>query len=249
MRTVLVTSSLTFVPENYDRMVCEMAKHSDIVGLIVLDNKDLKIIFKALALILTFSAPRLGLTLLKNYFGQSHQRRTEAYVGLGKKIWTLKNINSPEALKIISDEKIDLIINSRTRFIFKERLLKAAQIGCVNIHHGLLPAQRGLMCDFWAHLENEDYGFSIHQMTKKIDDGPILKVINFGKPKNNYLLSILAGSEVEAQACKDIITEIKKNGFTQVVPNQSANQIVQPNYRKNPSLMIGYKLQLKGIKV
>ncbi len=245
MRTVLVTSSLTFVPENYDRMVCEMAKHPDIVGLIVLDNKNLFTVFKALALVLTFSAPRLGLTLLKNYFGLSQERRTKAFTELGKKNWTLKNINSPEALKIISDEKIDLIINARTRSIYKEPILKAAKMGCVNIHHGLLPAQRGLMCDFWAHLENEDYGFSIHQMTTKIDDGPILKVMNLGKPKNNYLQAVLAGSEVEAQACKDLIEQIKKNGFTQA----EVNQTVQPKYRKNPSLMIGYILQLKGIKV
>ncbi len=245
MRTVLVTSSLTFVPENYDRMVCEIAKHPDIVGLIVLDNKDFKTIFKALVLILTFSAPRLGLTLLKNYFGASQKRRTKSFVGLGKKIWTLKNINSPETLKIISDEKIDLIINARTRSIYKEPILKAAKIGCVNIHHGLLPEQRGLMCDFWAHLENEDYGFSIHQMTKKIDDGPILKVFNLGKPKNNYLQAVLEGSEVEAQACKDIIAQITKNGFTEDEMNQTA----KPKYRKNPSLMIGYKLQLTGIKV
>ena len=245
MKTVLVTSSVTFVPENYDRMICEMANCADVVGLIVLNNKEPKMIFKALVLLITLSAPRLGLTLLKNYFGSSAMRRQKAYTKASKKIWTLENINSSEALKIISDEKIDLIINLRTRSIYKENILQAAKIGCINIHHGLLPEQRGLMCDFWAHLENSDYGFSIHQMTKKIDDGPILKVVNLGKPKNNYLSALLAGSEVEATACKEIIEQIKKNGFS----FGQANQLTEKKYRKNPSLMSGYQLQLKGIKI
>lgn len=245
MRTVLVTSSLTFVPENYDRMVCEMASCDDVVGLIVLNNKKPKMILKALMLMITMSAPRLGLTLLKNYFGSSSSRRRKAYIKTGKKIWNLENINSLEAVKIISDENIDLMINSRTRFIYKENILQSAKIGCINIHHGLLPEQRGLMCDFWAHLENNDYGFSIHQMTKKIDDGPILKVVNLGKPKNNYLDAILAGSEIEAQACKDIIEQIKKEGLI----SGQRNQLTSVKYQKNPSLISGYKLQLKGIKV
>ncbi|MEK6773616.1 MAG: formyltransferase family protein [Bdellovibrionota bacterium] len=246
MRTLIVTSSITFVPENYDQMICSMASHPSVVGLLILENRSISLLIKAFALIITFSAPRLGLTMIKNYFGNSLQRRKSAYKIANKKTWILPDINSTEALELLKNEKIDLIVNSRTRSIFKKQILNQPSLGCINIHHGLLPDQRGLMCDFWAHLEGQDFGFSIHQMTSKIDDGPILHVEKIAGNKNSYMESIWLASQKEAQVTKIILDQISNDGSFKAIINNSSSSIL---YRKNPSLIDGYRMQRKGVKL
>jgi methionyl-tRNA formyltransferase len=250
---MIVTSAITFVPENYNRMILGIADEPSVVGVLILDNRSWKIWLQSLALILTFSSPRLGLQLLVNSLSSSLSTREKKYRSLGKQVWILPTVNSDEVRKIIDDQKIDLIVNCRTRFIFKEKILNAPKIGCINIHHGLLPIQRGLMCDFWAHLEGKPFGFSFHLMTSKIDDGPILEVVQASTDGKNYLKSILQSSIQEEQTCRHILQEIEKTGTLPVKakdynPFSSAlgEAII---YRKNPSLTDGYKAQLRGIKV
>src|SRR5690606_2647809 len=115
--------------ENYDRFICSMAKHPHIAGLLILENRSPALLFKAAFLILSMSAPRMGWTLIKNYFGNSYQRRLAAFQKNGKKVWTLPTINGPEALALIQQEKIDLVLNSRTRYIFKKDILEAPRLG------------------------------------------------------------------------------------------------------------------------
>lgn len=246
MKTLLVTSDLTFVPFNYDRFVLKMAEDTNVVGLIIIKNKSFSIFIKALVLILSGAGTRLGAQLIKNFFSNSAALRKNKYLGLGKKVWSFSTINLPEVLQIINDEKIDLIVNARTREIFKNNLLQAPKWGCVNIHHGLLPKQRGLMCDFWAHLEGENFGFSIHRMTSKIDDGDILKVFTFSHNYRSYLEAILNASIQEAAVCSELLSEIKENeNKVMAIKNKSDN----PVYFKNPKIKDFHKLNVKGIKI
>ncbi|NUM57844.1 MAG: hypothetical protein HUU56_04390, partial [Bdellovibrionaceae bacterium] len=207
MKAIIVTSQITFVPENYDRFVLKMAEHPHVLGLIVLKNRDPLFLLKATYLILSGAAPRLGFQVFKNYLSSFTNKRTNGYKKNQKKIWFLDTINSSEAIKIVEEEKVDLIVNARTRYIYKKSILNIPRYGCINIHHGLLPNQRGLMCDFWAHLEGEKFGFSIHKMTSKIDDGDILKVIEVKSSKNNYLESLLVASQQEAHICGELLHE------------------------------------------
>lgn len=245
MKSILVTSELTFVPENYDRMISSSLEHPSVVGLIIIKNKNFNFLLKAVALIFTLAAPRLGWTLLKNYLSASNSKRKKICNKLNKKIWLVENINSQEVLGILQQEQIDLLINARTRSIYKKSILEKPRLGCINIHHGLLPEQRGLMCDFWAHLENEDFGFSIHQMTAKIDDGPILWVEKINLKKESYLQSILKTSETEAFVLKKLIDQIAEKQSLSSLPIKSE----KIKYRKNPSLFDCYKLQIKGIRI
>jgi methionyl-tRNA formyltransferase len=246
MKTILVTSELTFVPENYDHFVLKMAENPHIIGLIVLKNRELSFLAIATYFLSTRAAPMLGKQVIKNYFSSFSSKRTQVYQKFGKKIWYLDSINSPEALKIIADEKADLVINSRTRFIYKKAILRAPRFGCINIHHGLLPNQRGLMCDFWAHLENEDFGFSIHRMTSKIDDGDILKVVKVTSPRTSYVESLLLSSIKEAETCAEVLNEIEQKQNDLMIIKNSAEQA---KYRTNPGKKDLLNLQKKGIKV
>lgn len=246
MKTLLVTSSVTFVPDNYDGFILPMAKNPHVEGLIVIDNRSWKILVQALVMLLSGAAPRLGMQLLKNYCCNSAERRKKAFAELGKNIWILRDINSEESFNLISNLAPDLILNARTRSFFKKRLLSLPKMGCINIHHGLLPDQRGLMCDFWAHLQDTAVGFSIHEMTSKLDDGALLKVAEIPADKTDYLSSLKMGSLLEAQAAEAVLAEIASKGTVQGEENIKTDTTV---YRTNPRLRDFYRLRLKGVKI
>jgi len=246
LRALLVTSRVTFVPENYNQLVCGLASAPHIVGCVVIDNREWKIVAQGLALVFSGAAPRLGFQLLQNFFGDLLHHKRRAFEGQQKMFLMVKDLNSEHALEVLRKEKIDLIINARTRTIFKKKLLEVPRLGCINIHHGLLPNQRGLMCDFWAHLEDTSSGFSIHQMTSKLDAGSILNVVEVPTDKANYLTSIYEGSKLEVQATKEVLTEIANSGQVTGFSNEATPTTV---YRKNPSLMDFFKLKIKGTKI
>lgn len=246
LRALLVTSRVTFVPENYNQLVCGLAENPHIVGCLVIDNRDWRLVAQGLALIVTGAGPRLGFQLLKNFFNDLLASKKYTYEKAGKSFFVVQDLNSEEALKILRRENVDLILNARTRTIFKKTLLSTPRLGCINIHHGLLPDQRGLMCDFWAHLEKTPSGFSIHQMTSKLDAGAILKVVEVPTAKSDYLRSIYEGSKHELAAAKEALSEIAQSGAVSGTENVKTENTL---YRKNPTLLDFFKLQFKGTKI
>lgn len=246
MRTLLVTSAVTFVPQNYDNLTLPLAKDPHIVALVVIDNRHFDIVLKALLLIVTLAAPAMGWQLLKNFFDNSLQRKQNTYQAAGKPVLIVKDINSKTALSQIKELTPDLILNARTRSFFKRELLAIPKLGCINIHHGLLPDQRGLMCDFWAHLHNTPAGFSIHQMTSKLDDGALLKVVEVPSDKKDYLGSLNFGATMEAQAASQVIASINAAGVVQGTANIKTEKTI---YRSNPRLRDFYRLRIRGVRI
>jgi len=246
LRALLVTSRVTFVPENYNQLVCGLAEVPHVVGCMVIDNREWPMVAQGLALILTGAGPRMGLQLLKNFFNDLLPHKKAAFEKATKKFFVVKDLNSEEAFEILRRENIDLILNARTRTIFKKNLLATPRLGCINIHHGLLPDQRGLMCDFWAHLEKTPSGFSIHQMTSKLDAGAILKVVEVKTAKTDYLQSIYDGSKHEVAAAKEVLENIARTGQVTGAENVKTENTV---YRTNPKLPDFFKLQLRGTKI
>lgn len=246
LRTMLVTSRVTFVPENYNRLVCGLAGSNHVVGCIVIDNRQWVIALQGLALWLTRAAPKMGAQLLRNLFFDTLQIKKNAYTNVGKSFHVVKDLNSEEALQILKSENIDLILNARTRTYFRKKLLAVPKYGCINIHHGLLPDQRGLMCDFWGHLEDTPVGFSIHQMTAKLDDGAILKVVELTAAKMDYMQTILLGSSAEVIASEEVLQKIADAGKVEGLANVKTSNTV---YRTNPRVSDFTKLRRKGIEI
>lgn len=246
LRVLLVTSRVTFVPENYNQLVCGLASHPHVVGCVIIDNRNWKIAVQGLALFITGAAPRMGLQLLSNFFGDLMHHKRRSYEASQKMFLVVKDLNADPVLEVLRRERIDLIVNARTRTIFKKKLLETPRLGCINIHHGLLPNQRGLMCDFWAHLENTASGFSIHQMTPRLDAGEILSVVEVPSDKTDYMKSIYEGSKLEVQAAREVLSDIASTGKIAGFKNEKTEQTV---YRKNPSLKDFFKLKIKGVKI
>lgn len=246
MKCFIVSSTITFVPNNYDDFVIGSASNQYIQGLILIENRNFATLMKAVALILTLAAPRFGWQLIVNHFGSSVARKRAAFEQLDKKCFVIKDINSEESLQIIEKENVDLLLNARTRFFFKKKVLSAPRIGCINIHHGLLPDQRGLMCDFWAHYHKTAFGFTIHQMTSRLDDGAILKASEVKTDQSNYLKSIQTAARLEATVITEVLDKIARTDKIEGVQNLKTQDTI---YRSNPSFLDLYMLKFRGTKI
>lgn len=246
LRTILVTSRVTFVPENYCQLVRGLANSPHVVGCIVIDNAHWKIALQGFALLVTGAAPKMGLQLLRNLFFDGMKFKRAAYLEKNKKFFLVKDLNSEHALGILQQENIDVVLNARTRTFFKKKLLASPRLGCINIHHGLLPDQRGLMCDFWAHLDGTPAGFSIHQMTSKLDDGAILKVVPVVTDQKDYMTSILLASQMEVRAAEEALDSI---AVAQAITGTENLKTENTLYRRNPGIFDFYKLRKKGTRI
>lgn len=246
MKSVLVTSEVTFVGENYHQVVLSLAENPHIVGLIVIKNRSPKLAFMGLIAALTGAAPKFGFQLFWNTLNPKTSKRIEAFKKNNKEIFFTEDINLPETLAYLENLKLDLLVNARSRCFFREKVLSLPRFGCINIHHGLLPHQRGVMCDFWAHMHGTSFGFTVHQMTKKIDDGPILRVHEVKLPTTNYMNAIFEGSKVEARVLSDVLDDISKAQTLTGIPNAKT---IDTKYFKNPSIKDFYRLRMKGIGV
>lgn len=246
LRSMLVTSEVTFVRENYHQVILSLASNPHIQGLIVITNRDIKLSLMGLAVAASGAAPRFGYQLLKNTLFPRTEEKVRAYEAQGKKVFFTQDINSLGCIQYLKAAKTDLIINARSRCFFRDEVLSFPRLGCINIHHGLLPFQRGVMCDFWAHMHGKPFGFTIHQMTKKIDDGPIIRVEEVNLPSESYTQSIFEVSKREAQVLAEVLSDIDRNQVITGVPNLKTTDT---RYWKNPKLMDFYRMRLKGIKV
>jgi len=227
LRTLVITSKVTFAPDNYDPVIVALAACPQVAGLVILDNKGLSTLSRSIGA-LAYGAYRLGLTLIKNHFSNSQKRREQAYSTWNKPVWTVKRLNSPETLKIIEENQIDLLLNARTRAFFGEQLLEKAAYGGINIHHGLLPEQRGTMCDLWSLFNNEPSGFSIHKMNAELDGGDILKVVTVSDGTDrDYLAYLVKSSQAELKTVIETLEKIESTGEISGYANIKSSDLPQ----------------------
>jgi methionyl-tRNA formyltransferase len=245
MKTILVTSAVTFVPNNYRGFWEKALRHPRVGALIVLDNRTPDLKWKAGLLVASLAAPRMGLQILKNFTEQSLQEKKSLCEQQGKKFFILPRLSSASGIEILKQLQPELLINARTREIFSKEVLSLPTRGCWNIHHGLLPDQRGLMCDFWAHLQDAECGFTIHEMTEKLDAGRILAAQAVPKNSISYLDYVETAANLEGDLIYEKLNRLEQN--LPLIENIRSSQTI---YRRNPKLQDFYKLNfVKGIRI
>lgn len=222
------------MPGNYDSLFKKLLEleHAHIKGLALLQNMD-RSILKSTAGLFYLGAKRIAFQLCKNIAELPLQKREKLFSDYNIPIFTWPNMNTASALGWVKKNDIDLIINLRTRCIYKTEILKAPKIGCINIHHGILPKYRGTLCDLYALSENREAGFTIHEMNEKIDAGLILKTKNVSiKGEVNYLDYLRRTGEIEAKELSSLIREINKN---KSLPDGITNSCDRPIFTRNPN--------------
>ncbi len=239
MKILLVTSEVTFVPENYnlflENFFSELSSEKDIqIELAVLKNNSHRLTLQGLAM-MAMGAKNIGFHLLRNCIRARFNDRLPITNKFAIRLTTFDGPNTQEFLDFIKNENIDLVINARTRFIYKQKVLKAPKLGCMNIHHGILPDFRGTMCDLWALYENRPTGFTIHMMEKKIDTGKIIRVkettSRIKEVVDHYAEILRASSIIEG---KELASLVKEINFSKQIPIALDNQSTKATYTKIP---------------
>jgi folate-dependent phosphoribosylglycinamide formyltransferase PurN len=85
------------------------------------------------------------------------------------------SINAPEAIGILREQKIDLLIYAGAG-ILRKPLIEATPLGVLNAHMGRLPVYRGMNVAEWAAWNGDAVGCSVHLIDSGIDTGDILLV-------------------------------------------------------------------------
>jgi methionyl-tRNA formyltransferase len=233
VKAVLVTSQVTYMPDNYrDLLESILATHSTLIsGVILLENLDSATLKSAIGLPLLGSRS-ITAQLWRNILELPMRKREKLIGSYGIPLIEAKSMNDPQIVQWVVDHKIDLIINMRTRCIYKKNILQAPRLGCINIHHGLLPTYRGTLCDLYALTEKRPAGFSVHVMDKKIDNGPILNKTIVSTEDKDYLQYLKKTASKEAQVIVDILDYIQKHDS---LPEGEPNKTESPIYTKNPT--------------
>lgn len=250
MKVLLVTSRLTYMPRNYLGLFESLltAVPELIHGLVLLDNVDHKVL-KSIVGLPFLGAHRLFKELALNLASLPKRERENLFYRQQKAVYQLKTMNSKTALKIVQDEQIDLIVNLRTRDIYRSEILKAPTYGCLNIHHGLLPKYRGTMCDLYALSEGREAGFSIHVMNQKVDAGELLKVQVVDPGSERHYVNYLARTaNIEAQALAEVLMNIA-NSLTTTghLPAGMPNHSEERKYTRNPTREMVREMKRKGM--
>lgn len=269
MRKILiVTSKVTFVPKNYEGIIAgllnksrhdsEFFKENKII-FVFLDNSEPKLLLKAFALT-CMGAPRIGWNLFKNYITAKFQDSRKKILKQNKiQYFEFDSPNTIRFRNFLRTEKIDVLINARTRFIYKKKTLHTPKLGAFNIHHGILPDNRGTMCDLWAMYNDSPIGFTLHQMNEKIDDGKIIRIISHQKDahylndslkKKNYAEYLYNSSLIEGETLFDFIKNdletIEKQGLELIAKD---NITTNRPHSKNPNIKDIWKMKTKGLKL
>lgn len=85
------------------------------------------------------------------------------------------DFNAPEFLERLIDHQPDVIL-TRINQILKEPILNSAPHGCWCFHSSELPKYQGIAAEFHSLLNDEQsVGFTVMQMERKLDNGPIIK--------------------------------------------------------------------------
>lgn len=233
LKVALVTSQVTYMPDNYQGLLEGLLEqHHELVrGVFFLKNLDRKTLKSAVGLPL-LGATKISKQLWCNIIELPLHKRERLVLSYGIPLLTPKSMNEPEVIEWIKKNEIDLIINMRTRCIYKTEILAAPKLGCINIHHGILPTYRGTLCDLYALVDGRAAGHTIHVMDKKIDNGDILSTTEVSSGDKDYLAYLKKTASVEAKQLGKLLEQISNHGsLPKGLPNKTDKKV----YTKNPT--------------
>lgn len=93
----------------------------------------------------------------------------------GIPVWQPEKINTPEMIRILTEQKPDCIVVAAFGQLLKKEILTLPPYGCINIHASLLPKLRGAAPIQWAVIQgDEKAGVTTMWMDEGLDTGDML---------------------------------------------------------------------------
>ena len=252
MKTIFVTSDVTYVKDNYRSLIEHVTSPAELpagveAAAVIMIKVPEKLLLKNAFGLLAIGAPNFSFALMRNLIeSRINDPRVKILEERGIRLFRCKTVNSPSALEFIGGIAPDLMVNMRTRNIYKKPAIDLPKIGCINIHHGLLPDNRGTMCDLWAWAEGRPVGFSIHWMNEKIDDGAIIErceVDTIGC--KSYIEIPWRSSQLEAPCLMNCLERIRRHGRNIGFANVTQNE----NYTRTPSPAKIAEFRRRGLRL
>jgi len=131
--------------------------------------------------------------------------------------------SAPEFVEQLKKHDADLFLVAAYSEIFKDNLLAAPKIACINVHASILPKYRGAAPIHYAIWQGEvESGVTIMKMAPKLDAGRMYKIARTpitDEMTSGELTKILA--DLGAHALWDVIEQIEAGKATPVVQNES----------------------------
>jgi len=94
------------------------------------------------------------------------------------KIIRFDKLSDPGVLKLIIDQKIDVIIQGGVGLINND-IIRAVRIGIINVHPGKLPEFRGCSAPEWAIYHNKPVYATAHIIDEGLDTGPVILSVEY----------------------------------------------------------------------
>lgn len=120
-------------------------------------------------------------------------------------IYEAKNINNIETINFLNKKGINMIISLASRWIFRENIIKVFKGSIFNLHHGLLPTERGSTIYPRIMNNNNIISASLHKISDGIDTGNILYINS--KKTTNKKYSISEVNAINLEISKEILTK------------------------------------------
>ena len=129
----------------------------------------------------------------------------EAARALGAELWTTPSIGSRDAIERLRRFAPDVLCAIFFNQIVPQELIDLPRLGALNLHPSRLPWYRGVSPCFWVLARGEpDTGVTLHRLTARIDQGPILaqrslQVLERDSVDSLYRRCAVEGGELLAQ--------------------------------------------------
>lgn len=172
---------------------------------------------------------------------------------LGKKfkipIIKAREINSPEIIRKLDEVKPDLIVSAYFDQVIKKDIINIPSQAIINIHAALLPYCRGPFPIICSIDEVRKCGVTIHYLTERLDEGPIIKQAEVFMKKGEDVLSL--EKRVFSKGV-DLVIEIIQ-AMEKSKPIGTKQEVMKGNYysfptRKSISSMKEREIKLFSLK-
>jgi methionyl-tRNA formyltransferase len=251
-RVVLVLSQANYVLDNHLALLKtltdpqKLPEGVEIVGIVLVKTVSFTLYLKMVAMFF-LGVHKLSTALIRNMFRALFNDPRKAHCKkLEIPVIDVISVNQRTARQAISALSPDLILNVRTRNIYRKKILELPRIGCINVHHGMLPDNRGTMSDLWAWVEGRPVGYSLHWMNRKIDDGDLIAVEEVDVSGINCYADIpMKSSLLEASKLLECLEKIHTKGRYTLMPNITQNE----RYTRNPTVSEIRSIRKKGLKL
>lgn len=156
------------------------------------------------------------------------------------RIQKVLDINSPSSRKMIEGIQPDLIASVYFDQWVSPEVLKIPRLGCINLHHALLPEFAGPFPNFWALLKRRDrVGVTVHYMNEDLDAGDIIAQEEIKVTAADTVMSLdIQAHRIGTKLLIDAVEKMKRGS---VVP--STQDRAQRTYFSYPS-----KSEIAGFK-